>query len=207
MWYNIFRRQRFRFRNFYFDRDDTMKNFTVRDMTLCALFTAIIAVCSQISVPMTVPFTMQTFAIFCTLGILGGKRGTVSILLYVILGTIGIPVFAEFSGGFGIVLGATGGYIIGFAPMALIYWAAEKFFGKGLPVIIASMAAGLFVLYAFGTFWFMWVYTKNTEAVDFFTALKWCVLPFIVPDAVKAAIAIFVAGRVSKYVNTKRQPA
>lgn len=184
-----------------------MKNFTVRDMTLCALFTAIIAVCSQISVPMTVPFTMQTFAIFCTLGILGGKRGTISIALYVILGTLGIPVFAEFTGGFGIVLGATGGYIIGFVPMALIYWAAEKLFGKNLPVVIASMAVGLLVLYAFGTLWFMLVYTKNTEAVDFFTALKWCVLPFIVPDAVKAALAVFISGRVSKYAGIKKQPA
>lgn len=193
--------------NFTPERNKTMKNFTVRDMTLCALFTAIIAVCSQISVPMTVPFTMQTFAVFCTLGILGGKRGTISIALYVILGTLGIPVFAEFTGGFGIVLGATGGYIIGFVPMALIYWAAEKIFGKSLPVVIASMAAGLLVLYAFGTLWFMLVYTKNTEAVDFFTALKWCVLPFIVPDAVKAALAVFISGRVSKYAGIKKQPA
>ncbi|MDE5993466.1 MAG: biotin transporter BioY [Oscillospiraceae bacterium] len=184
-----------------------MKNFTVRDMTLCAIFTAIIAVCSQIYIPLAVPFTMQTFAIFCSLAILGGKMGTISITLYVILGTVGIPVFAEFTGGFGIVLGTTGGYIIGFIPMALVYWAAEKFLGKSLPVVIASMAAGLLVLYAFGTFWFMWVYTKTTEAVDFLTALKWCVLPFIIPDAVKAALAIFVAGRVSKYVRTERQPA
>lgn len=176
-------------------------------MVLCALFTAIIAVCSQIAVPMTVPFTMQTFAIFCTLVVLGGKRGTVSIALYVILGMIGIPVFAEFTGGFGIVLGATGGYIIGFVPMALVYWAAEKLFGKSLPVVVVSMAVGLLVLYAFGTLWFMWVYTKTTEAVDFLTALKWCVLPFIVPDAVKAALAVFVAGRVSKYVGIKKQPA
>lgn len=184
-----------------------MKSFTLRDMTLCALFTAIIAVCSQISIPMTVPFTMQTFAIFCTLAVLGGKRGTISIALYVILGTIGIPVFAEFSGGFGIVLGATGGYIIGFVPMALVYWAAERLFGKGLPVVIASMAAALLVLYAFGTLWFMWVYTKNTEAVDFLTALKWCVLPFIVPDGLKAALAIFVAGRVSGYVRAEKRTA
>lgn len=192
---------------FFADRNDIMKSFTLRDMTLCALFTAIIAVCAQISVPMTVPFTMQTFAVFCTLAVLGGKRGTVSIALYVILGTIGIPVFAEFSGGFGIVLGATGGYIIGFVPMALVYWAAERLFGKGLPVVIASMAAALLVLYAFGTLWFMWVYTKNTEAVDFLTALKWCVLPFIVPDGLKAALAIFVAGRVSGYVRAEKRTA
>lgn len=184
-----------------------MKNFSVRDMTLCAIFAAIIAVCSQIYIPLAVPFTMQTFAIFCSLGVLGGKKGTIAISLYVILGAVGIPVFAEFTGGIGIILGTTGGYIVGFIPMALVFWAAEKIFGKSLPVTIISMTAGLFVLYAFGTFWFMWVYTKNTEAVDFITALKWCVLPFIIPDAFKIALAIFVSGRVTKYVGTKKQPA
>lgn len=190
-----------------FERTDTMKNFSVRDMTLCAIFAAIIAVCSQIYIPLAVPFTMQTFAIFCSLGVLGGKKGTIAISLYVILGAVGIPVFAEFTGGIGIILGTTGGYIVGFIPMALVFWAAEKIFGKSLPVTIISMTAGLFVLYAFGTFWFMWVYTKNTEAVDFITALKWCVLPFIIPDAFKIALAIFVSGRVTKYVGTKKQPA
>ncbi|MCM1024353.1 MAG: biotin transporter BioY [Prevotella sp.] len=183
-----------------------MKNFSVHDMTLCAVFTAVIAVCSQICIPLAVPFTMQTFAVFCALGVLGGKRGTVSVLIYVILGAAGVPVFGEFTGGIGIILGATGGYIVGFIPMALVFWAAEKLFGKSLPVTAASMAAGLLILYAFGTFWFMRVYTENTEAVDFLTALKWCVLPFIIPDAAKAALAIFVSGRVSKYAGTKKQP-
>lgn len=183
-----------------------MKKFSVRDMTLSAVFAAIIAVCSQICIPLTVPFTMQTFAVFCALGVLGGKKGTAAILIYIILGAAGVPVFAEFTGGIGIILGTTGGYIVGFIPLALVFWAAERLFGKSLPVTAISMAAGLLVLYAFGTFWFMRVYTETAEAVDFLTALKWCALPFVIPDGAKIALAIFVSGRVSKYAGTEKQP-
>ena len=82
-------------------------------MVQIALFAAIIAVCSWIQIPMTVPFTMQTFAVFCALTTLGGKGGTISILIYIVLGAVGVPVFAGFTGGIGILFGTTGGYIIG----------------------------------------------------------------------------------------------
>ena len=71
-------------------------------MVQIALFAAIIAVCSWIQIPMTVPFTMQTFAVFCALATLGGKGGTISILIYIVLGAVGVPVFAGFTGGIGI---------------------------------------------------------------------------------------------------------
>ena len=79
-------------------------------MVQIALFAAIIAVCSWIQIPMTVPFTMQTFAVFCALATLGGKGGTISILIYIVLGAVGVPVFAGFTGGIGILFGTTGGY-------------------------------------------------------------------------------------------------
>ncbi|MEI3229118.1 MAG: biotin transporter BioY [Lachnospiraceae bacterium] len=85
-----------------------------RDMVYIAIFAVLIAICSWISIPTTVPFTLQTFAVFLAVGVLGGKRGTLSILIYLLLGAIGVPVFAGFTGGIGIVLGTTGGYIIGF---------------------------------------------------------------------------------------------
>ena len=74
-------------------------------MVQIALFAAIIAVCSWIQIPMTVPFTMQTFAVFCALATLGGKGGTISILIYIVLGAVGVPVFAGFTGGIGILCG------------------------------------------------------------------------------------------------------
>lgn len=169
-------------------------------MVQIALFAAIIAICSWIQIPLTVPFTLQTFAVFCTLGILGGKNGTISVLLYIILGAVGVPVFAGFSGGVGVLLGTTGGYIIGFLFTALLYWAITHFFGDKLPVMIIAMALGLVVCYAFGTAWFMLVYARTTGAVGLMTALGWCVFPFILPDCVKIALAILLAKRIPKHL-------
>lgn len=167
-------------------------------MVQIALFAAIMAVCSWIQIPMTVPFTLQTFAVFCALGTLGGKSGTLSVFVYIVLGAVGVPVFAGFSGGIGVLLGTTGGYIIGFLFTALLYWAITHFFGDKLPVMIAAMVLGLVVCYAFGTAWFMIVYTNANGAVGWITALSWCVFPFIIPDLVKIALAILIAKRIPK---------
>jgi biotin transport system substrate-specific component len=147
--------------------------FRVVDLTYMAVGAALTAVCSWISIPSTVPFTLQTFAVFCVLSLLGGKRGTVSIVIYILLGAVGMPVFAGFTGGIGILLGTTGGYIIGFILMGLLFWLAEHFFGNALPVRIVSMLAGLLVCYAFGTGWFLWVYARQSGAIGIGTALSW----------------------------------
>jgi biotin transport system substrate-specific component len=175
--------------------------FRVVDLTYMAVGAALTAVCSWISIPSTVPFTLQTFAVFCVLSLLGGKRGTVSIVIYILLGAVGMPVFAGFTGGIGILLGTTGGYIIGFIFMGLLFWLAEHFFGDALPVRIVSMLAGLLVCYAFGTGWFLWVYARQSGAIGIGTALSWCVLPFILPDLAKMALAVGIAGRVKKFIH------
>ena len=92
------------------------------DMVYIAIFAVLMAICSWISIPMAVPFTLQTFGVFMAVGILGGKRGTFAVLIYIILGAIGVPVFAGFSGGIGVLLSSTGGYIIGFLFSALVMW-------------------------------------------------------------------------------------
>ncbi|MBQ1422124.1 MAG: biotin transporter BioY, partial [Firmicutes bacterium] len=96
------------------------------DLALVALFAAVMAVCSWITVPAAVPFTLQTMGVFLAVGLLGGKRGTISVLVYLFLGAIGLPVFSGFAGGLGYMMGATGGYIIGFLFSALIMWFMEK---------------------------------------------------------------------------------
>ena len=83
------------------------------DIVYIAVFAVIMAICSWISIPAAVPFTLQTFGVFVAVGVLGGKRGTLSILVFILLGAIGVPVFAGFSGGIGVLAGTTGGYIIG----------------------------------------------------------------------------------------------
>ena len=87
------------------------KGLQTRDLAYVAVCAVLMAVCSWISIPAAVPFTLQTFAVFCSLGFLGGKRGTAAILVYLLLGALGIPVFAGFSGGIGILFGTTGGYL------------------------------------------------------------------------------------------------
>lgn len=144
---------------------------------------------------------MQTFAVFVTVGVLGGKRGTYSVLLYLLLGAAGLPVFAGFTGGVGHLFGATGGYIIGFLFSAIVMWLMEAGLGRSSKVIIASMAAGLLVCYIFGTVWFVTLYTKESGSVSVMTALGWCVFPYVIPDTLKIALAAWLTRRLRPVVS------
>ncbi len=181
-----------------------MKNSKLTQTVFIGLFAALIAVCSQIQIPGAVPFTLQTFAIFLAAGLLGGKRGTVSVLIYILIGAIGLPVFAGFKGGIGALFGTTGGYIIGFIFTMLFMWLFEHFFikGKGKKIIPLgiSMVIGLIICYAFGTAWFIIVYTNTKEPIGIGSALSLCVFPFIIPDAVKIALALLLTSRLKRFI-------
>lgn len=177
------------------------KKLKTLDMAYIALFAVVIAVCSWISVPATVPFTLQTFGIFLAVGVLGGKRGTLSVLVYLLLGIIGVPVFAGFSGGIGCILGSTGGYIVGFLFSALAMWATERFWNKSKWIPALSMLLGLLICYALGTIWFMLVYAKTTGAIGIWTALGWCVFPYIIPDIIKIILALALRKKLSSVIK------
>ena len=179
------------------------KNFRTIDLAYIALGAVLIAVCSWISIPTTVPFTMQTFAMFFVPSTLGGKRGTTAILVYVLLGAVGVPVFANFTSGIGILLGNTGGYILGFLFIGLIYWLMVHFLGKKLWVEILAMVIGLAVCYAFGTAWFLFVYTRANGAVGLAMVLSWCVIPFILPDLVKLGLALTLSRRLAPVLKLR----
>lgn len=166
------------------------------DMVYIGIFAVLIAVCSWISIPAAVPFTLQTFGVFMAVEVLGGKRGTMAVLVYILMGAVGIPVFAGFQGGIGVIFNTTGGYIVGFLCSALIVWAAESLFGKKPLVRLLSMAAGLIACYALGTIWFMVVYGRTTGAVGLMTVLGWCVIPFIIPDLVKIGLAYVISRKI-----------
>ena len=116
---------------------------TTKDLTMKAMFVALMAICSWINIQFTVPFTLQTFAIFAAVAFLGMKRGTLSVLVYIILGVIGVPVFAGFSGGPGVLFGTTGGYIIGFLFTALISGFVIDRFGRKIWIMALGMVLGL----------------------------------------------------------------
>lgn len=170
-------------------------------MAYIGLFAVVIAICSWISIPTVVPFTLQTFAVFLAVAVLGGKRGTLAVIVYVLLGAVGLPVFSGFKGGIGVLLNTTGGYIIGFVFSALVMWAFEKSFGKKTWALILSMVLALAVCYAFGTVWFMIVYAKNVGTVGLSAVLGWCVIPFIIPDLAKITLAFILSNRISKAVT------
>ena len=167
------------------------------DLVYIALFAVLIAICAWISVPTTVPFTLQTFGIFLTVGLLGGKRGSMAVLVYILLGAAGIPVFSGFTGGIGRLFGSTGGYIVGFLASALVMWALEKVMGRKPWALAIQMVLGLIVCYAIGTVWFMVVYSGTSGAVGLMTVLGWCVIPFIIPDLIKIAMALVLTKRLS----------
>ena len=172
----------------------------IMDLVLIALFAVIIALCSWLSVPLAVPFTMQTFGVFLAIGLLGGRRGTLAVLVYLLLGAVGLPVFAGFSSGIGVMLGSTGGYLVGFVFIALVYWLVTKLLGRHTWSMVFGMVLGLLICYAFGTIWFMAVYARQTGPVGAGTALAWCVLPFLVPDLMKMALALILAKKLPRYV-------
>lgn len=165
----------------------------VLDLVYCAFGAALIAICSWISIPTQVPFTLQTMAVFLVCALLGGRRGTIAVLIYILLGAAGVPVFAGFTGGISRLAGPTGGYIIGFLGSALLYWAMEKIPGKRLWIEVLSMVLGLFICYAFGTVWFYLVYNRGSGSMGWAAVLTACVYPFLIPDAIKIAVAVLLS--------------
>jgi biotin transport system substrate-specific component len=183
------------------------RSLSTRDIAMIAMSVALIAVCSWISIPMTVPFTMQTFAVCLVTALLGLRRGMWAVLCYILLGAVGAPVFSGFKGGISVLLGPTGGYILGFLFTALIVGLAVQKFGRSVPVLICAMAAGILVCYAFGTAWFMYVYARKTGPISLGTALAWCVLPYLLPDAAKIALAVVLVRRLSPFVDREVRTA
>lgn len=168
-----------------------MANRNIRHMTRAALFAALLAACAWISLPVgDIGFTLQTFGVFLTLGVLGGNWGTVSILIYLLLGGIGLPVFSGFRGGLGMLLGVTGGYLWGFVAAGLVYWALERV-AKPL-----AMALGMAACYICGSLWFT-LYSGGGIGLVFLR----CVVPYLIPDAAKIWLAYSLSRRLHRHIT------
>jgi biotin transport system substrate-specific component len=160
----------------------------LRMMIVTALFAAIIGVLAQLTIPLPlVPITGQTLAIGLAATILGPRYGMLSVILYLIIGSAGVPVFAEFSGGLSKLIGPTGGYLVGFIPTAfLIGWIMEKSSYTFVNAMIAN-TLGMLVTLTFGTVWL-----KVAMELTWAAALTGGFTPFIIVGLIKAALASWI---------------
>ncbi len=166
---------------------------SVRDLCQIAIFTAIICICAQISIPMPygVPLTLQTFAIPLAGVILGPKKGTLAVLVYILIGAIGMPVFSGFKGGLNVVVGATGGFILSFPLMTLAAGIGEM---KNSKVSLTlGVVLGILVNYLCGIFYFSFIMMSDLR-----TAFIACVLPFIPTDIIKIILVIVFGSKLKK---------
>lgn len=169
-----------------------------KDLALVGLFAALMAVCAWISIPVgPVPVTLQTFAVFLAAALLGSKRGTLAVLVYILLGVVGLPVFARFS----TLNPVTFGYVLGFLPLGMLTAAAEKLFPKKAFALPLGMVLGLLVCYLIGTVWFYYVMHFRGTEYSIGKILSVCVTPFIFPDLVKLGLAYFLSQKLSKVVK------
>lgn len=161
-----------------------------KQMVLIALMTAVTCVLGPLSIPLPfspVPISLTNFAIFLAIFVLGMKNGTISFIIYLLLGAVGVPVFSSFRGGLQVLAGPTGGYLIGFIFLALIMGFALDHFDRKLVPTIIGMLIGMVVCYAFGTVWL-----AKLLSLSFKEGLMMGVIPYLPGDAAKIIIAAIV---------------
>ena len=153
---------------------------TTRDLVLCAFCAAVTCILAPISVPLAgeVPISLATFAVLLSGILLGGRLGALSQLIYVLLGSVGVPVFAGWTGGIGITLGMTGGYIIGYIPMAFVAGFLYFRFGRNSSGVPSKSRSRKFI-----------AQTKMTLAAS----MAACVIPFLPGDLIKIIAVMLVA--------------
>ena len=186
-------------------------NATLKDLCFIAVFAAIISVLSQLSIPMPagVPMTLQTLIIPIAGIVLGKKRGTYATLLYLLIGAVGIPVFSGFSGGIGVLLGMTGGFLISFPVLAFTAGLGDELGIKlsrknenakphiYFTILVICLLIGATINYVFGTIWFM-IFSKSS----FITGFTACVLPFIPTSVLKIILVAVVAPQLKKRLSS-----
>lgn len=175
---------------------------TTRELTLAALFVAITAVCSQIVVPMPlVPFNLAVMAVFLCGGLLPKGAALLSLISYLLLGAVGAPVFAQFSGGPSVLFGMTGGYLIAYPVMAwMVALLTERWAGASFWKRVAAMVAALIPCYLFGTAWFA-VYLHK----GFWEAAMAACIPFIPVDLCKALAASYLSLAVQRRLGVREK--
>jgi biotin transport system substrate-specific component len=159
-------------------------------LVLTAMFTAIICVLSMLTIPtQPIPFTLSLLAIFLTGALLPPRYALISVLIYLLLGAFGLPVFAGMKGGVQVLTGVTGGYLMSYPIMALVTALFQNITKKARIIfLILGMLLALTLCYLIGTLWFVFVTDNN-----FYTALTLCVFPYVLFDLLKIALATSIS--------------
>lgn len=172
---------------------------TTQQIVLIALMSAVLCILGPLSLPLfggLVPVTLTNLAIYLILYILGMKRGTISYLIYFLIGMVGLPVFSGFSGGLGKITGPTGGYLIGFFFLALIAGFCIDKWQNNMFLCLIGMLLGTAVCYLFGTAWL-----SCQAGYTFAQALAVGVIPFIAGDCVKMVLAMILGPQIRKHLK------
>lgn len=168
------------------NQSSNTKSISLQDITMIGVFAAVIAIMAQISIPMPlgVPMTMQTFAITLAAVVLGAKYSAIASFVYLLLGAIGLPVFANLSGGIAKLIGPTGGFLLSFPIMAFLIGLGAQYYHKSKALFILFLILGTVVNYVVGVIMFC-ILMDSTVMV----ALSACVIPFIPTAIIKAILA------------------
>lgn len=172
-------------------KKDKKNLYTSKELTLIGVFVTLMIICSLISIPTAIPFTLQTFGVCVIGGLLGVKNGLTALLVYFLIGIAGLPVFSNGNGGIGVLLGPTGGYLIGFFFIVICVGLAVQKCETKLPILISSLILGHIACYAFGTVWFLLIYTGSDASMGIGAALSVCVVPYIIPDIIKGILSLY----------------
>ena len=173
---------------------ETEKKFSITQIAIIGVMTAVICILAPFSLPIgPVPISFTNLAIYIALYVLGMKRGTISYLIYLLIGLVGVPVFSGFTGGPQKLFGPTGGYLIGFIPMAVIAGIVIDKCMKKWYFCLLAMIAGTWVCYLFGTAWLAFQANMTFKA-----ALAAGVIPFIIEDLIKMVLALLIGPQIHK---------
>ena len=171
------------------------KTFSVQKMAIIALMTAVLCILAPISIPVfisPVPVSLGVLAVYLTAYVLSPLDATISVIIFILLGTFGLPVFSGYSGGLSKLVGPTGGYIIGF--LFTVYISSLFIhMKKGIIFDVIGMITGLAICYILGTIWFSYQQGKG-----FIASLLLCVVPFLIGDAVKIIVAVILGTQINK---------
>ena len=176
------------------------RKITTQQMALVAIMTALTCIMAPFSLPIgPVPISLTNLVIYFSLYLLGWKLGTLSYVIYLLIGLVGVPVFSGFTAGPAKLFGPTGGYLIGFIPMAIIAGIViDKFSQRWIQIL--GMIVGTAICYAFGTAWFCIQAGYTVSA-----ALAVCVIPFIPADLIKMVIAMIIGPEIRKRLGAVAQ--